>query len=127
LTHFHVGDIITSIHKVSLVVGGREVLLYTGINGSIGVLVPLSSKDDVDFIGTLEQHMRGEHLSLVGRDQLAWRGYYTPVKATVDGDLCEMFARLPAQKQGEIASELDRTVGEVLKKLEQLRVTASGF
>ena len=24
-------------------------------------------------------------------------------------------------------SELDRTVGEVLKKLEQLRVTASGF
>jgi splicing factor 3B subunit 3 len=127
LTHFHVGDIVTSIHKVSLVVGGRDVLLYTGISGSIGIFIPLASKDDVDFIGTLEQHMRGEHLSLVGRDQLAWRGYYAPVKATVDGDLCEMFARLPAQKQGEIASELDRTVGEVLKKLEQLRVTASGF
>lgn len=127
LTHFHVGDIVTSIHKVSLVVGGREVLLYTGIHGTIGVLVPLASKDDVDFIITLEQHMRGQQLSLVGRDQLAWRGYYVPVKATVDGDLCEMFSRLPAQKQGEIASELDRTVGEVLKKLEQLRVTASGF
>ena len=32
-----------------------------------------------------------------------------------------------AYGQATIAGELDRTVGEVLKKLEQLRVTASGF
>jgi splicing factor 3B subunit 3 len=89
--------------------------------------VPLVSKEDVDFISTLEQHMRTEQGSLIGRDQLSWRGYYTPVKAVVDGDLCETFARLPGTKQRTIAGELDRTVGEVLKKLEQLRVTASGF
>ncbi len=71
--------------------------------------------------------MRTEQGSLVGRDHLAWRGYYVPVKSVVDGDLCETFARLPANKQSAIAGELDRTVGEVLKKLEQLRVTASGF
>ncbi|KAF8510565.1 CPSF A subunit region-domain-containing protein [Hysterangium stoloniferum] len=127
LCHFHIGDIVTSIHKVSLVAGGREVLLYTGLHGTIGILVPFVSKEDVDFISTLEQHMRTEHLSLVGRDHLSWRGYYVPVKAVVDGDLCEMFARLPPQKQSTIATELDRTVGEVLKKLDQLRVTASGF
>ncbi|KAF7796648.1 hypothetical protein EIP86_007831 [Pleurotus ostreatoroseus] len=127
LAHFHVSDIITSIHKVSMVAGGREVLLYTGLHGTIGVLVPFVSKDDVDFISTLEQHMRTEQISLVGRDHLAWRGYYVPVKAVVDGDLCETYARLPATKQSAIATELDRTVGEVLKKLEQLRVTASGF
>ncbi|KAF8907837.1 CPSF A subunit region-domain-containing protein [Gymnopilus junonius] len=127
LAHFHVGDLITSIHKVSLVAGGREVLLYTGLHGTIGILVPFVSKEDVDFISTLEQHMRTEQGSLVGRDQLSWRGYYVPVKAVVDGDLCETYARLPAAKQQSIAGELDRTVGEVLKKLEQLRVTASGF
>ncbi|RDX46072.1 hypothetical protein OH76DRAFT_1531965 [Lentinus brumalis] len=127
LAHFHVGDIVTGIHKVPLVVGGREVLVYTGLHGTIGVLAPFVGKDDVDFLSTLEQHMRSEQLSLVGRDHLAWRGYYVPVKAVVDGDLCEMFARLPPSKQSAIASELDRTVGEVLKKLEQLRVTASGF
>jgi splicing factor 3B subunit 3 len=127
LTHFHVGDLVTSIHKVSLVAGGREVLLYTGLHGTIGVLVPFVSKEDVDFISTLEQHMRTEHLSLVGRDHLSWRGYYTPVKAVVDGDLCEAYARLSAAKQQNISTELDRSVGEVLKKLEQLRVTASGF
>lgn len=127
LAHFHVGDIITSIHKVSLVAGAREVLLYTCLHGTIGILVPFTSKEDVDFISTLEQHMRTEQGSLVGRDHLSWRGYYTPVKAVVDGDLCETFARLVASKQSNIAGELDRTVGEVLKKLEQLRVTTSGF
>ena len=127
LAHFHVGDLVTSIHKVSLVAGGREVLLYTGLHGTIGILVPLVSKEDVDFISTLEQHIRTEQISLVGRDHLAWRSYYVPVKAVVDGDLCETFARLPASKQSGIAGELDRSVSEVLKKLEQLRVTASGF
>jgi len=127
LCHFHVGDIITSIHKVSMIAGGREVLLYTCLHGTIGILVPFVSKEDVDFISTLEQHMRTEQLSLVGRDHLSWRGYYVPVKAVVDGDLCEQFARLPPQKQSAIGGELDRTVGEVLKKLDQLRVTASGF
>ncbi|KAK0225582.1 CPSF A subunit region-domain-containing protein [Armillaria fumosa] len=127
LCHFHVGDLVTSIHKVSLVAGGREVLLYTGLHGTIGILVPFVSKEDVDFISTLEQHMRTDQASLVGRDQLSWRGYYTPVKGVVDGDLCETFATLPGPKQSSIAGELDRTVGEVLKKLEQLRVTTSGF
>jgi len=127
LAHFHVGDLITSITKVSLVSGGREVLLYTGLHGTIGILVPFVSKDDVDFISTLEQHMRTQGLSLVGRDHLSWRGYYVPVKAVVDGDLCEAFAQLPAHKQSAIAGELDRTVGDVLKKIEQLRTTSSGF
>ncbi|KAF8134537.1 CPSF A subunit region-domain-containing protein [Boletus edulis] len=127
ICHFHVGDLVTSIHKVSLVAGGREVLLYTGLHGTIGILVPFVSKEDVDFISTLEQHMRTEQGSLVGRDHLAWRGYYVPVKGVVDGDLCETYARLPGSKQSAISGELDRTVGEVLKKLEQLRITASGF
>jgi splicing factor 3B subunit 3 len=50
-----------------------------------------------------------------------------PVKSVIDRDLRETFARLPPGKQSSIAGELDRSVGGVLKKLEQLRVTASGF
>lgn len=127
LAIYHVGDIVTSIQKVSMVAGGREILLYTGLHGTIGTLVPLVSKEDVDFITTLEQHLRGENPSLIGRDMLSYRGYYTPVKAVVDGDLCERFALLPPARQSAIAGELDRTVGEVLKKLESLRVGSSGF
>lgn len=135
LAHFHVGDIVTSIHKVALVPGGREVLLFTGLHGTVGILMPFVSKEDIDFLTTLEQHMRTEGpggqgaggQSLVGRDQMSYRGYYVPVKAVVDGDLCERFAWLPGTRQGAIAGDLDRTVGEVLKKLDGLRVTASGL
>jgi splicing factor 3B subunit 3 len=70
--------------------------------------------------------MRAENVSLVGRDHLAYRGYYAPVMGVVDGDLCESFGLLPYPKQQSIAVDLDRNVGEVLKKLEQMR-TSSAF
>ncbi|ORY72192.1 splicing factor 3b, subunit 3, 130kDa, isoform CRA_b [Leucosporidium creatinivorum] len=119
IAHYHVGDIITSIQKVSLVAGGREVLLYTGVMGTVGVLVPFVSNEDVDFFSTLEMHLRTEAPSLVGRDHLAYRSAYAPVKSVVDGDLCNQFGLLSMQKQAGIAGDTDRTVAEVLKKLEQ--------
>lgn len=70
--------------------------------------------------------MRTQDISLVGRDHIAYRGYYVPIKGVVDGDLCESFSLLPYSKQQAIASDLDRSVGDVLKKLEQMR-TSSAF
>lgn len=39
----------------------------------------------------------------------------------IDGDLCEQFPTLPLDLQRKIADELDRTPGEILKKLEEAR------
>lgn len=39
----------------------------------------------------------------------------------IDGDLCEQFSSLPYEKQKLVAAGLDRTVGEVVKKLEDTR------
>lgn len=39
----------------------------------------------------------------------------------IDGDLCEQFPTLPLDLQRKIADELDRTPGEILKKLEEVR------
>ncbi|GAA6062045.1 hypothetical protein JCM10212_005030 [Sporobolomyces blumeae] len=120
IAHYHIGDIVTSIQKVSLVAGGRDVLLYTGLMGTVGMLVPFVSTEDVDFFSTLEMHLRSEAPSLVGRDHLAYRSAYAPVKAVVDGDLCNVFRTLSMQKQAQIAQELDRTPDEVLKKLDTI-------
>ena len=39
----------------------------------------------------------------------------------IDGDLCEQFPTLAPDLQRKIADELDRTPGEILKKLEDIR------
>lgn len=40
--------------KVSMVSGGKDVLVYTTISGAVGCLIPFISMDDVEFMTTLE-------------------------------------------------------------------------
>lgn len=117
MAHYYTQDLPTSITKTSLVVGGQEVLLWGGIQGTIGVFIPFMSREDVDFFQSLEQHMRSEDAPLAGRDHLMYRGYYAPVKGVIDGDLCERYSLLPNDKKLMIAGELDRSVREVERKL----------
>jgi splicing factor 3B subunit 3 len=80
-----------------------------------------TAPQDKDFFLHLEMHMRQEHPPLAGRDHLAFRSAYFPVREVVDGDLCAQFPAMAAAKQQSVATELDRTPGEVLKKLEDMR------
>lgn len=117
MCHFYTQDIPTSIAKTSLVVGGQEVLLWSGIMGTIGVFIPFISREDVDFFQSLEQHLRTEDTPLAGRDHLMYRSYYAPVKGVIDGDLCERYPLLPNDKKQMIAGELDRSVREIERKI----------
>lgn len=66
-------------------------------------------------------HMRQEHPPLCGRDHLAYRSAYFPVKDVLDGELCEQFSQLSADAQQRVAGELERTPAEVLRKIEEIR------
>jgi len=121
VVQFHIGDTVTSLQKVALQAGATESMLYGTVLGAVGALVPFTSREDIDFASHLEMHMRQEAPPLCGRDHLAYRSFHIPVKGVVDGDLCEQFASLPSSTQRSIAENMDRTVGEVLKKLEELR------
>lgn len=94
MIHFFPQDIPTSLQKTQLVAGGRDVLLWSGLQGTLGVLVPFVGREDVDFFQTLEQHLRSEDAPLAGRDHLAYRSYYVPVKGVIDGD-CECLLKEP--------------------------------
>lgn len=59
-----------------------------------GVFLPFTNREDVDFFSHVEMHLRQEHPPLLGRDHLAYRSYYFPVKDVIDGDLCEQFAQV---------------------------------
>lgn len=117
MIHFFMQDIPTSIQKTSLVAGGRDVLLWSGLQGTLGILVPFASREDVDFFQSLEGHLRTEDVPLAGRDHLVYRSYYVPVKGVVDGDLCERYSRLGRDTKERIAAELDRSVREVERKI----------
>lgn len=121
VAHFYTQDIPTAVQKTALVAGGRDVLLWAGLQGTLGILVPFVGRDDVDFFQSLEQHMRQEEPPLAGRDHLIYRSYYVPAKGVIDGDLCERFALLPADKKAVIAGELDRSVREVERKIGEAR------
>uniref|UniRef100_M4BEI1 DNA damage-binding protein 1 n=1 Tax=Hyaloperonospora arabidopsidis (strain Emoy2) TaxID=559515 RepID=M4BEI1_HYAAE len=120
VAQFHVGDVVTSMVRGSLVPGGTEAIIYATIMGRIGALIPFTSREDVDFYTHLEMYMRQEQPPLCGRDHLSYRSYYIPVKNVTDGDLCEQFSTLSAEKQASVAEDLDSTPAEVLKKLEDI-------
>ncbi|KAF1775308.1 WD40-repeat-containing domain [Phytophthora cactorum] len=109
VAQFHVGDVVTSMVRSSLVPGGTEAIIYATIMGRIGALIPFTSREDVDFYTHLEMYMRQEQPPLCGRDHLSYRSYYIPVKNVTDGDLCEQFSTLSVEKQASVAEDLDRT------------------
>lgn len=121
IASFFVGESISGIHKTQLIPGGREVLLYTTFLGTIGVLIPFSNKSDVEFFQLLEMTLRQEIPGLSGRNHMMYRGSFTPVRAVVDGDLCEMFNLLAPIKKREVAGMLERAVADVSKKLDEIR------
>lgn len=117
VAHFYPQDIPTSIQKTQLVAGGRDILVWTGLQGTIGMLIPFVSREEVDFFQTLEMQLSSQNPPLAGRDHLIYRSYYAPAKGTIDGDLCETFFLLPNDKKLMIAGELDRSVREIERKI----------
>ncbi|KKK13683.1 hypothetical protein P175DRAFT_0503964 [Aspergillus ochraceoroseus IBT 24754] len=121
MIHVYTQDIPTSLHKTQLVAGGRDILLWTGFQGTIGMLVPFVSREDVDFFQSLEMQLASQCPPLAGRDHLIYRSYYAPVKGVIDGDLCEMYFLLPNDTKMMIAAELDRSVREIERKISDMR------
>lgn len=98
---YYVGETIHSLHKTTLIPGGTELLVYTTLSGTVGIMVLFTSREvekrsvidlhiiiililqDIDFFQHLEMHMHSELQSLVGRDHLSFRSYYLPVKVSL--------------------------------------------
>jgi splicing factor 3B subunit 3 len=121
LCTYHVGEVVTSMTRASLVAGGAESLIYVTVTGRVGALVPFTSREDVEFFSTLEGLLRAEAPRPTGRDPQSFRSYYAPVRHIVDGDLCDAYIQLPYDSKQKIAEQLDRSVGEVMKKHEDIK------
>ena len=65
--------------------------------------------------------MRKYYKSLISRNHLSFRSYYTPVKDVIDGDLCELYIKLDKKSQSKIAKEMDISVNDLKIKLMEIR------
>lgn len=131
---FFIQDIVTSFQKGSFVVGGSESIIYTCIQGTVGLLLPLATKQEVNMLITLETLLR-DHFSdtfddfdkskngpnLVGKDHIKFRGYYNSVKNVIDGDFIERFYELNQSTKIRISGKMDKTPREVERKIYDLR------
>lgn len=121
VANFYLGDIPTQILKTSFKSHDREVLLISTIQGGLYTLIPCKSKDEMIFYTHLEMFMRQEYTNICQRDHLSYRSYFLPVKNVVDGELCQKFVTgLSYAKQKEFSENVDRSILDILKKLEEV-------
>ncbi|KAI6698210.1 hypothetical protein NL676_018329 [Syzygium grande] len=74
--------------KASLIPGGGDSVIHGTVMGCLGALLLFTSRDDVDFFSHLEMHLRQEFLPLCGRDHMAYRSAYFPVKVSAAAYSC---------------------------------------
>ncbi|KAF2683621.1 hypothetical protein K458DRAFT_367888 [Lentithecium fluviatile CBS 122367] len=104
--HFFVNDIPVSIQRTVLLSGGEMVIFWAGLQGTLGAMIPFRSRRQHKMFQQLELQLRNDDKPLSGRDHLAYRGYYTPVKSVIDGDLVERFLVLSRDKRESIVGQL---------------------
>jgi len=45
IVNFHIGEVLMSLQKATLIPGGSESLVYTTLSGGIGMLVPFTAHE----------------------------------------------------------------------------------
>jgi splicing factor 3B subunit 3 len=106
MAHFYTNDIPVSIQKTVLLSGGERVIFWAGLQGTLGALIPFSSRRQHKMFQQLELQLRSDDKPLSGRDHLAYRSTFNPVKLVLDGDLIERFLVLSRDKRGSIAAQI---------------------
>ena len=106
MAEYFANDVPVSIQRTMLVSGGDKVVIWAGLQGTLGVLIPFTSRRQYKMFQQLELQLRQDDKSIAGRDHLSYRSYFNTVKCVIDGDLIERFLVLPPDKRASIAAQL---------------------
>ncbi|KAF2740759.1 pre-mRNA-splicing factor rse1 [Polyplosphaeria fusca] len=119
---YFTNDIPISIQKTSIIAGGEKIIFWAGLQGTLGVFIPFLSRTSMKKLQSLELLLRIEDKPVSGRDHLAFRSYYNPVKNVIDGDLVERFLLLSHDQKQVIASQISNTdVGDLEETIANMR------
>lgn len=140
LMSFYIGEVITSLIKGKIGLNGEEVVVYAGINGSIGAVSAMKSVKEVNFfrelerlmkkvmqgmsIGEFEEHdynIDKESMIMVDRNILKYRSYYVPKRSCIDGDVVEQFFRVDKKVKQKISKIMERSVEHIENRIMEMR------
>lgn len=119
LCEFYLNDIPTSITKATLTLGGKESIVYGGIEGTIGIMTPIS-KQEFEMMNNLEIELRKED-NLLNKDQLVFRSYYNPKKNVIDGDFIDTFQKINVSSKMRISKTLNKSIRDIENKVYEIR------
>lgn len=106
VAHYFTNDIPMAVQKTSLIAGGDKVVFWAGLQGTLGTMIPFASRRDFKMFQQLELALRNDDKPISGRDHLAYRSYYTPIKGVIDGDLIERFLTMSRDQREMIVGQL---------------------
>ncbi|KAG7924247.1 hypothetical protein KL905_000401 [Ogataea polymorpha] len=119
--NYYVGDMPTVFQKGSLTIGGAESIIYGCLQGQMGCLYPMKSLSEINFFKELQRLIIHEFTSLTDREYLKFKGYYSPPKNSIDGDLIEEYYRLGPDKRVRIATKMDRLPRDIDRRISDMR------
>lgn len=123
MAEIFMNDIPMKFLKGTLVMGGKEVIIYGGLQGTIGVLSPMS-KRDYEFFKNLQLLIQ-PFPRLTGKDHMKFRSYYNMNKNIIDGDLIENFFQIPVAEKIKISNKLNKSIKEIENKINDIRDTSA--
>ncbi|CAI5758356.1 unnamed protein product [Candida verbasci] len=118
---FYIPDIITCFNKGSLINSNQECIIYSGVQGTIGFLLPLLTKSEIELLSNLQIELGSYVSNELGKDFFKYRSYYNPIKNIIDGDYIEKFLSLKNDEKVKIGKKLKKSSNEIEKKLIDLR------
>jgi splicing factor 3B subunit 3 len=78
INHFFLGEVGTCIQKAKLSLSSSELIVYGTTMGSICALLPLETRQDVDFFIHLQMYLQVECQPLGGREHQTFRSAIEP-------------------------------------------------
>lgn len=123
LAETFINDIPMKFLKGVLILGGKEVIIYSGLQGTIGILLPISNKE-YEYLKNLQLSLQ-PYPRLLGKDHMKFRSYYNLSKNIVDGDLIENFIQLPVKEKIRISNKINKSIKEIENKINDLRDTSA--
>lgn len=123
VSHFWVNDAVVQLQVAMLSpTAATEAIIYTGLQGTIGILIPFVSLTDYESYAEIEDALKNIEGLPLNVSISSLRGNYTPKRNIINGDFCEHVLHHATEESLSACLEpLELSVNGLKNKLASIR------